>query len=70
MNQPEPFYMVYGLGQQAPTVKHHGLHSAKAEAERLAAKHPGITFYVLATVGKARKVDVEFVKIDPDEIPF
>lgn len=68
--RPEPFFMVYGLGQGAPTLCHPSFESAKAESERLAAKHPGITFYVLASVGKARRVDVEFTPIDLDPIPF
>lgn len=70
MQQSEPFFMVYGLSQGAPTVRHANRVVADAEAKRLAAQHPGVTFYVLATVGKARKVDVDFVTIDPDEVPF
>lgn len=45
------FWMVYGEGQRAPTYKHDTQASALAEAVRLSAQCPGITFYTL----KARK---------------
>jgi hypothetical protein len=66
----EPFFMVYGHGQGAPNVIHDTFQQAKAEAERLADRNPGVRFYVLATVGAAEKVSVQFRKIDADEIPF
>lgn len=70
MNRTEPFFMVYGLGQGAPNVIHDNFMMAEREAKRLADCHPGIRFYVLATVGAAEKVSVQFRKIDADEIPF
>lgn len=70
MTRSEPFFMVYGYGQGAPNVIHDTFDQASAEAKRLADLHPGIRFYVLATVGAAEKVSVHFRKIDADEIPF
>ncbi len=70
MNRSEPFFMVYGYGQNPPTVIHDNFMLAEREAKRLADLHPGIRFYVLATVGAAEKVSVQFRKIDADEIPF
>ena len=70
MDRSAPFFMVYGLGQGAPTVIHDSFEQASAEAKRLADRYPGLRFYVLATVGRAEKVSVEFRRIDPDEIPF
>lgn len=76
---PETFWMVYGMGQRQPTVRHKSFESAKAEAHRLARMAPGIRFYILETVGAAEKVDVQFTDFrdrmperDPDfaEIPF
>lgn len=76
MEQKEPFWMVYGLGQGAPTFKHDTPDAAKTEAERLARISPGTTFYVLQTVGRARKHDVDFQPIKSshrgfdDDLPF
>lgn len=70
MSHSEPFFMVYGLGRSVPSVIHDSFEKASAEAKRLADDHPGVRFYVLATVGAAEKVSVHFRKIDPDEIPF
>lgn len=74
--RPEPrFWMVYGMNQRQPTIRHKSLGSARAEAERLARTCPGIDFFVLEAVGAARKVDVEYVDLRSardadDEIPF
>ncbi len=70
MTRSEPFFMVYGYGQGTPTVIHDTFDQAATEAKRLADCHPGIRFYVLATVGAAEKVSVQFRKIDAEEIPF
>lgn len=72
MSSPKPFWMVYGEGQRAPTYKHSSPYSAKAEAKRLAADHPSIEFYVLASIGVAKRIEVDFTEIDPtdDGIPF
>jgi hypothetical protein len=53
MTRSEPFFMVYGYGQGAPTVIHDTFDQASAEAKRLADRYPDIRFYVLATVGAA-----------------
>lgn len=72
MNSVKPFWMVYGDGQGSPTVKHIHPGPAQAEAKRLALKHPGVAFYVLASIGVAKRIEVEFTDIDPsdDGIPF
>lgn len=74
----ETFWMVYGMGQHAPTMRHKTHASAKAEAMRLARSCPGITFYILETVGYVQKVDVEYEPLgghiyadEPDDgLPF
>lgn len=75
----EPFWMVYGDGQRAPTYKHDSEASAEVEARRLARLLPGTSFYVLETVARAIKPDVHFTRIErrergglsaDDEIPF
>lgn len=43
----EQFYMVWNPNRGTPRVKHATHAEAKAEAERLAAKQPGDTFYIL-----------------------
>lgn len=45
------FWMVYGEGKSAPTVKHATVRLAEEEAKRLAAKHPGVKFHVLGNIG-------------------
>lgn len=50
--QEDPFWMVWGEGQRAPTFKHVTRGSADTEAERLANTHRGVQFVVLeAKVG-------------------
>lgn len=70
MKQSEPFWMIYGLGMNAPAVRHDQFESAKRECERLARNNPGIRFYILATVASAERNDVLFRTINPDDIPF
>lgn len=55
----EKFWMVYGDGQRAPTVKHASFETAKLEAERLCRNNPGIEFFVLQPVSVSKRVDVE-----------
>lgn len=44
------FWMVYGIGQGAPTQRHETKERAQNEARRLASVAPGKTFVVLAAV--------------------
>jgi len=67
------FWMVYGDGQGAPTAKHASRGIAETEAKRLARRNPGIEFFVLETISRAKKYDVELVRLDrrlEDELPF
>jgi hypothetical protein len=59
-DMPTEFWMVYGLGQGAPTVQHSTFYFAKGEAHRLARNHPGIKFFVLRAVGVAERNDVTY----------
>jgi hypothetical protein len=70
MSHSEPFFMVYGLDRDMPSVIHDSFEQASAEARRLAEANPGVRYYVLATVGSAEKVLVHFRNIDPFEAPF
>jgi hypothetical protein len=47
----KPYFYVYRPQYGAPFVRHATIQEAQAEAERLAVKHPGITFEILASVG-------------------
>lgn len=67
----QKFWMVYGLDQGAPTVRHQAEHIATAEAKRLARNNPGIEFYVLQSTHRAVKSDVVLERIEEDEkLPF
>jgi hypothetical protein len=66
----EPFWMIYGEGQNSPAVRHENFEAAKRESERLARNNPGIRFFILATVGVTERNDVTYRSIDPLEIPF
>lgn len=73
----EPFWMIYGMGQSVPTMKHDTFEAARTEAERLARFNPNIEFFVLQSIACAKKVDVEFRRIhsmsgpvNDDELPF
>lgn len=46
-NEKQAFWMVYGVGQRAPTRKHLSEPAAEQEAVRLAQANPGIEFVVL-----------------------
>jgi len=77
------FWMVYGLHQRGPTVRHKTELSAVNEAKRLARVHPDVEFFVLESTHHVvkRDVDVTFIadqsepwerhRRDPDDdIPF
>ena len=63
------FFMVYGMDQGAPVMRHGSYADAKREAERLARNNPGKDFYVLAAVSRSRRVDVETEVIVAAEWP-
>lgn len=50
----KPYYYVYRYENQAPKVRHETLAAAQAEAERLAAQHPGMPYEILKAVGIAK----------------
>ena len=52
-DQMKPYYYVYAFHYGGPTVRHAAIAEAQAEAERLAAKHPGRAFEILRCVGIA-----------------
>lgn len=52
----KPYYYVYRYQKQAPKVRHPTLQAAQAEAERLAAQHPGVAFEILKAVGISQVV--------------
>lgn len=71
MSGPEPiskFWVVWN-GKDSPIVRHGHAYLARKEAERLAAKYPGETFYVLGAEGVAMLPN-PVVWIPTDEIPF
>lgn len=65
------FWMVKAEGHNPTTHKHHSFEDAQAEANRLAVQNPGRKFFVLQTVGFARKEAAEWHEMDTGElIPF
>jgi len=53
----EQFFVVWNPAHGLPRHQHMTEEAAKNEAMRLASHNPGQDFYVLACVGKARRVD-------------
>lgn len=59
-----------------PTYRHESYESARKEAARLAALHPGSTFHVMASVGAVQKQEVQWVEFhndptyDDGDVPF
>jgi hypothetical protein len=49
----KPYYYVYRFNN-APIVRHASLAKAQAEAERLAAKNPGVDFEILKAIAISR----------------
>lgn len=71
------FWMVYGLHQRAPTVRHKSEFSAITEAKRLARQSPDVEFFVLEATHHVVKRDVDVTDIGTrdrwtpdDDIPF
>lgn len=60
MQDETTFYVVWNPNGGPPRVRHSSEENAKQEALRLAEQNPGHEFIVLASVGTARKVTVEF----------
>ena len=56
--QSAKFWMVVGDGN-SPKVRHPDYDTAKREAQRLAAAHPGIEFYVLEARDKYTQVEIK-----------
>jgi hypothetical protein len=57
------FYSIWNPIGGSPLVKHKTIDEAKAEAKRLATKHPGKEFYVLCTVGVAKYPAAEYTEL-------
>lgn len=78
MSMPEQFWMVYGVDQGAPTVRHPNVASATDEAKRLARANPGVVFVILKAIGAVVKNDLQTTIYDAgrrfgdvdDDIPF
>ncbi len=72
----EPFFMVYGVGQGAPTARHRFREDAEAEAKRLARANPDTSFVVLESVSAVIKREFDTVTFKSsgedhdDGIPF
>lgn len=74
----EKIWVVYNPQGRAPSYMHTSYESAKTEAKRLARINPDQSFYVMESVGLARKNDVSFYAheaVEPrnlaeDDIPF
>jgi len=64
------FWMVWNEGKATPMAKHWTEGGALVEAERLAIKHPGETFHVLALVDSCIKREVFWASQLPEETPF
>lgn len=64
----QPFFLVWNPEGGAPTVKQASYASAESEAKRLARNNPGVSFFVLAAVAEAKKIDVGLTRftINPD----
>jgi hypothetical protein len=52
------FWMVYGLNQRSPVVRHKTEDSALREAARLARQNPETAFYVMEATHRLRRNDV------------
>lgn len=73
IKQVNRFWMVLNLAGEAPTYRHRSFDAARAEAERLAQKHPGQIFVVLEPVTAIVKRDIDVLPIggrSQTDIPF
>lgn len=70
--QPVAFWLVWcPTGPTLPRFRHQSAESAQQEAERLAATHPGKTFYVLEPQYSVNcgPVRISYLNLD-DGVPF
>ena len=63
MSEAHEFWMIYGIGQGAPTRAHKTEETALTEAKRLARQHPGVRFVVLRSTHVVEKPDVNVTVI-------
>ncbi|WP_420415273.1 hypothetical protein [Roseibium sp.] len=70
MNNSDPFWMIYGIGQGRPSAQHRSYDVAAAEAKRLARQNPGVRFVVLQAIRAFEKLDVMETTISDPDIPF
>lgn len=66
MSDRSTFWMVYGLHQRAPTIRHKSEFSAVTEAKRLARLNPDVQFFVLEAIHNVVKRDVDVTPIGRD----
>lgn len=65
------FFMVYGEGQGAPTIRHADEETARKEAERLARNNRGVRFHVLHAFASVISTDIVWRDaVKRDDIPF
>ncbi|WP_020209001.1 hypothetical protein [Gilvimarinus chinensis] len=67
MQNPE-FYLVWTPDGWPPNFRHDTEKSAEIEAKRLAKANPGKQFHVLAHIGTAQRVEVDYKRVE--SIPF
>lgn len=59
ITEMKPFWMVYGIGQGCPTVRHETEDKAQREADRLARANPGVTFVLMEATKAVRRRDLD-----------
>lgn len=59
ITEMKPFWMVYGIGQGGPTVRHGTEDKAQREADRLARANPGVTYVLLEATKAVRRRDLD-----------
>lgn len=77
MSEQKRFWMIHGIGQREPTMRHESFELAHTEAKRLARNNPGTAFAVLEAVALVFKQDVVTISLkadaerrNGDDIPF
>lgn len=64
------FYMVWADNGNSPVKKHEAEYLAKEEAERLARRHPGVTFVVLKSIAECCERTIVWQNHYDGEVPF